>query len=139
MPDIRKYTPRSGRVLREDGTWANEADGIGADGSRLVKVIGNDLKSIGHTFSGTLNAETVLAKPVGGNIGIIFIVAEVPSGLSSPTVQINDGATRIGKWAIPSGDAITIISSTVPLEIDGDLTAQVSDTGITVSAWAVKV
>jgi hypothetical protein len=139
MEDIRKYTPRSGRVLREDGTWANEADGIGADGIRLVKVTASNLKSIGHSFAGTASAETVIAKPADGNLALVYVIAEVPSGLTSPTVQLNDGATRIGKWSVPSGDAITIISGSLPLEIDGDLTAQVSDTGITVSAWAVKV
>jgi hypothetical protein len=95
-------------------------------------------KEIGHVFSAVGTDETLISKPSNGKLGIVFVLAEVPSGLTSPTVTLKDGLKRIGKWSVPSGDAKTLIVSTIGLEIEGDLTAQVNDTGITVSAWAVK-
>jgi len=40
--DLNKYAARSGRVLKEDGSWVNEAEGINADGSRLVQLTGSN-------------------------------------------------------------------------------------------------
>lgn len=39
MADINLYAPGSGRLIREDGTIANIADGVKADGNRLVDLI----------------------------------------------------------------------------------------------------
>jgi hypothetical protein len=111
----------------------------GKKGAANIQLAGSDLKTIGHTFAAASTDETIISKPIDGQIGIAYIIAEVPSGLTSPTVTIKDGATRIAKWAVPSGDAKTIISSSAPLPINGDLVAQVNDTGITVSAWAVEM
>ncbi|MDC3412536.1 hypothetical protein [Terrihalobacillus insolitus] len=97
----------------------------------------SNLKTIGHVFSAASTDEVIINMPATGKIGIVYLVAEVASGLTSPTVTIKDGTTRIAKWAVPSGDAKTLISSAVPLEIDGDLVAQVNDTGITLSAWVL--
>jgi hypothetical protein len=41
MPDIKNYAVRSGRILREDNSIVNEADGINADGSRKVSLTGS--------------------------------------------------------------------------------------------------
>jgi hypothetical protein len=97
----------------------------------------SDLKSIGYTFSAANTDEVIINKPSTGKLGIVHIIAEVASGLTSPTVTIKDGTTRIAKWAVPSGDAKTLISSATLINIDSDLVAQVSDTGITLSAWVI--
>lgn len=110
-----------------------------ADGTAHVQLTGGNLKSIGYVFSAAAADETIIPKPNDGKIGVIHIVAEVASGITSPTVTLKDGTTEIGTWAVPAGDAITIVTNANPLDIDGDLVAQVSDTGITISAWAVKV
>jgi hypothetical protein len=108
----------------------------GSGGGLLTQLNGSRLKNIGHVFSAANTDEDILIKPADSNIGVVYILAEVASGLTSPTVTIKDSTKRIGKWSVPSGDAISIITSTIPLELDGDLVAQVSDTGITLSAWA---
>ncbi|AGK52041.1 hypothetical protein [Bacillus sp. 1NLA3E] len=43
MPDINQYMPRSGRVIKEDGTVVNEANGNNADGSRNVSLSGSNV------------------------------------------------------------------------------------------------
>jgi hypothetical protein len=93
---------------------------------------------IGHVFSAAATDELLLPEPPKGKLAIVFVMAEVPGGLTSPTVTLKDGTKRIAKWSVPSGDAKTLISSSFGLAISGDLNAQVSDTGITVSVWAIK-
>jgi hypothetical protein len=41
LPDINQYAARSGRIIKENGTLVNEADGINADGSRNVQLMGS--------------------------------------------------------------------------------------------------
>lgn len=45
-PSINNITPRTGRVLKEDNTFVNEAEGINSDGSRNVQLIGNTLSPV---------------------------------------------------------------------------------------------
>lgn len=44
MPNINDFSPRSGRVIKDDGTIVNEANGIQPDGSRLVKFTGSFIR-----------------------------------------------------------------------------------------------
>ncbi|WEG14162.1 hypothetical protein PU629_07295 [Pullulanibacillus sp. KACC 23026] len=39
--DLDMYSPRNGRLIKEDGTTVNEAEGFNSDGSRNVKVTGS--------------------------------------------------------------------------------------------------
>lgn len=94
-------------------------------------------KTIEHTFAGANADETIISKPSDGKLSIIKIIADVASGLTSPTVTIKDGTKVIGTFALTVGDAESIIDGHgFALEIDGDLVAQVSSTSITLSAWA---
>jgi hypothetical protein len=111
----------------------------GKNGAVDIRMAGSDLKIIGYTFAAASADETVIAKPVGGKIGLVYIIANVAGGLTSPTVTIKDGTTTIGTYSVSAGDAVTVIDGAIPLEIDGDLVAQVSSTGITLSAWAVEM
>jgi hypothetical protein len=38
MANINSMSPRTGRIIKEDNTIVNEADGINADGSRNVRI-----------------------------------------------------------------------------------------------------
>jgi hypothetical protein len=42
MPNIDQFQARSGRLIKEDGTVVNEANGINADGSRNVLLSGSN-------------------------------------------------------------------------------------------------
>lgn len=46
MVDINQYAPRSGRLIKEDNTIVNEANGINADGSRNVQLTGSYQKYV---------------------------------------------------------------------------------------------
>jgi hypothetical protein len=52
MTDINWYSPRSGRIIKEDGTTVNEANGINTDGSRNVKVMGGKYEDKGLNVEG---------------------------------------------------------------------------------------
>jgi hypothetical protein len=73
---------RQARLMRENGTFANEADGINDDGSRNVKLMGSNVKlldAVSATGVGTL-------KPSVGSFKTY--VFEVWGSASSFTLQI---------------------------------------------------
>ncbi|WP_209121500.1 hypothetical protein [Alkalihalobacillus sp. BA299] len=49
MSDIKTYQARSGRIMKEDGTWVNEAEGLNADGSKNVKLTGSMMELYGNS------------------------------------------------------------------------------------------
>ncbi len=51
MPNIDQFPIRSGRVIKEDSTVVNEANGINADGSRNVSLTGSNVKKLGEVLN----------------------------------------------------------------------------------------
>ena len=95
-------------------------------------------KDINHVFAVANTDEVIATKPPAGKIGIVYVIAEATAAAVSPTVTLKDGTTPIAKWTVPGGDAKTLIFCSLPIEIDGDLVAQVNDLGVSLSTWWVE-
>ena len=66
--DINRFSPRNGRVIREDGSVVNEADGINDDGSQNVRTVGR--KSI------TIKTHNAVSVPASGQSASEWIDCE---------------------------------------------------------------
>ncbi|CRF28964.1 Uncharacterised protein [Mycobacterium tuberculosis] len=103
MYDISKFSARSGRIIKEDGSVVNEAEGIQSDGSRLVKLMGSyALKGnvLNVTTAGTrvqlpdypCREVTIIARR--GNTGSIFAGgSDVSSSVYGVELQAKDNFT----------------------------------------------
>lgn len=94
-----------------------------------------DVYTVAHTFDTADTVETLIAKPAWGRLAVVKVIANIPTGLTSPTATILDGATEIGKQALTANDIAELLGHANGLTIDGDLRGSVSDTAISVSAW----
>lgn len=94
------------------------------------------VKNIGHTFSLVDSDEVILTKPPNRKLALVQIIINGENGAAGG-VTIKDGSTVIGVFDVPANTSESIIQATHGLEIEGNLVAQVSDTGITLSAWAI--
>jgi hypothetical protein len=94
---------------------------------------------IGHTFAAADIDETLIARPSNGRLAVVLVVAFAPSGLTSPTVTIKDGARTIGTWSLPVGDTKTLLSLPAGLTFNEALVSRASATTVIVSAWALEV
>ncbi|MCM3444387.1 spike base protein, RCAP_Rcc01079 family [Metabacillus halosaccharovorans] len=55
MANINLYSPRGGRIVRDDGTIVNEAEGIRDDGSQVVYSSVNDAITVTPSDSSNLS------------------------------------------------------------------------------------
>lgn len=61
MANVSHYPLSSGRVIKEDGSYVNYADGIEQDGTQRVKINGTVLKDV---FSGATNVTKTFSTPM---------------------------------------------------------------------------
>jgi hypothetical protein len=97
------------------------------------------LSELGKGFAAANTDERVLARPASGRLALTLVLAHAPMGVVSPTVTLKDCAQMVGMWSLPVGDSKTLLNSPAGLPLTGDLVAQVSATGVTVSAWGMEV
>lgn len=98
------------------------------------------LSTLARTFATAGADQVIVKKPENGQLAVVQLMASVPDGLAAaPTVVFKDGANPFGRWSAPVGDTRTLISAPSGLPIAGDLVAQVSHTGVRVSAWVIEV
>jgi hypothetical protein len=108
MPDINSYAPRSGRMIRENGTVVNEADGIQSDGSRFVSQIGSNVQIADATAAwansaaaGTaVNLDVVLPTKLQSD-ALYEVTVTNPSAESDLTVVIKNKETFGGTARYP--------------------------------------
>lgn len=96
-----------------------------------------DVYTIAHSFAAADSAEVLIEKPDWAQLAIVKVIAAVPSGLTSPTATLLDGSTEIGQQSVSAGEIAELLESAVGLPVDSDIKGQVSDTSISMSAWAV--
>jgi hypothetical protein len=109
---------------------------MGIEQQALPRPAVSEYKNVGHETT-TTSDETILSAPANGTLGVIEVIAYAPSGLTSPTVTLKDGTITIGVFPVSAGDTEILIENSIGLEINNDLIAQASASGVIVSAWAV--
>lgn len=110
MPDIKDITARSGRVIRENNTVVNEADGMNDDGSRKVALTGStiqlpvDIQSRLAATTQTHNAVSVAAS--SNSVQTSFMDT---NGFAELAVNVfNDAATSSQATIYWSHDGATV-------------------------------
>lgn len=92
MPNIDQFPARSGRVIKEDGTVVNEANGVNPDGSRNVQLMGSNLTDVVtlQNTAGAAGAGVVL--PTNGYGVALLAISGVFVGTITFEGQGPDGA-----------------------------------------------
>ncbi|GBF73224.1 putative SGNH/GDSL hydrolase family protein [Paenibacillus sp. 598K] len=86
---MANYAPRTGKVIRSDGSIVNEADGINPDGSINVRSAAED--SVGH--------ETLTLNSMAAGL------ASIPEGATKAALTVEDNAARY--WLDGSNPTVT--------------------------------
>lgn len=73
--NINNYSPRSGRMIRDDNTLVNEANGINNDGSQNVRSVPNDYAPVTPNDSADLPGGVTtygLYITAAGNVSVVM-------------------------------------------------------------------
>lgn len=112
--NINNYSPRSGRVIKEDGTVVNEANGINSDGSQNTRVLGSNVYGYGpvdlSTTDFVANGIAIAVTGTTGNVAVLTLEDQtvtipavlLPVGTEKPFTFkkiLKTGTTATGVWA----------------------------------------
>lgn len=111
--NIEQYPSRSGRLVREDGSVVNEADGLNADGSRNIRQLGTNVVGFGPvdlTSTDFVKAGG-LAITVAGTTGSVAVVTSEGTTITIPAALLPVGQQLVVPFTkiLKSGTTATII------------------------------
>lgn len=94
-------------------------------------------KVLGYTFSAINTWETILTPSAGGQLAITHAIALSTS--NNETVRLAEDGVAFVWTDVSTGNPAPLIEAGVGLEIDGDLSAQVTSLDVKLSIWALEI
>lgn len=97
-------------------------------------------KVIGHSLAAADTWETLLVQTPGLRLALVYAIAwQDETGGADVRLRDSSGNGDIVSAEVSRDNAEPLIQSTIGLAIDGNLQAQVSDTAVSLSVWALEI
>jgi len=124
---INLYSPRSGRIIKDDGTVVNQANGINPDGSMNVSVVSGTINAtLGDQQAKTIDVTLQDAATTAGNgtpftVGAYKTLTIEINGTSTSRTVVFEGASTSGTYYPIQGVKLSDLSMATQTTGNGEV------------------
>ncbi len=140
MPNIDQFQARSGRLIKEDGTVVNEANGINADGSQNVSLVSSNVAQpvdIQARLSQTIQTHNAVSVALSGNSQSAWLDCDGFDKIAFSL--INDASTNSSMDVYWSNDGTNIHATERVIATGAGTNRQPVETGTKARYYKVRI